>query len=74
VNCPICNGKTKIECIKREVKFRKENFIVYESYYKCLDCGEKFVDSKMGDRNILQVHNQYREKYKLMFPEEITGL
>ncbi len=75
MNCPICNGKTKIEYRKKsEVKFRKENFIVYESYYKCLKCGEKFVDSKMGDRNILQVHNQYREKYKLMFPEEITEL
>jgi putative zinc finger/helix-turn-helix YgiT family protein len=39
-----------------------------------MECGEIFVDSKTGDKNIMQVHNQYREKYKLLFPVEIIEL
>jgi putative zinc finger/helix-turn-helix YgiT family protein len=75
MECPICNGLTQIKSGKeREVKFRKESFKVFETYYECENCGEKFVDTKMGDKNIEQVHNQYREKYNLLFPVEITEL
>jgi putative zinc finger/helix-turn-helix YgiT family protein len=75
MECPICNGKTKLETGKeREMGFRKENYKIYETYYECENCGEKLVDEKMGDKNIEQVHNQYREKHNLMFPVEITEL
>lgn len=75
MECPICNGLTQLKSDKeREVKFRKENFKVFESFYECTNCKEKFVDEKLGDKNIEQVYNQYREKHNLMFPIEITEL
>lgn len=75
MNCPICNGVAKFITKKeRQVKFRKDYFTVFESYYECSGCKEKFVDSDTGGKNIEQVHNQYREKYGLMFPVEIIEL
>lgn len=73
--CPLCNGPLSLITGKpKDITFRKENFKVFESYYKCDSCGEELIDDTLGDKNIHQVYNQYREKYKILFPSEITSL
>ena len=73
--CPICNGRVSLITGKpKDISFRKETFRIYESYFKCENCNGELVDDKQGDRNLKQVYNQYREKYKILFPSEITSL
>ena len=74
MECPICEGKTIIKNEINDVEFRKEIYKVHETYYLCEKCGEKIVDTKMGERSTIQLYNQYREKHNLLFPIEITEL
>jgi len=54
--------------------FRKENFPIVYHYYLCEDSGEHFTDEYLDTLNLKQVHNQYREKYGIPFPEEIRNI
>lgn len=74
MDCPICDGKIIIKNEINDIEFRKEIYKVHETYYLCEDCGEKIVDTKMGERSTIQLYNQYREKHNLLFPSEITEL
>lgn len=75
MTCPICNGiPALVKGQSKTLEFRKEFFTVNETYYLCENCGEKIVDTEMGDLITTQLYNQYREKYNLMFPIEITEL
>lgn len=56
------------------LQFRKETFQVFWHHYLCQDSGEKFTTDKLDDLNIAQIHNQYREKYRIPFPEEISQI
>lgn len=51
--------------------FRKEEFEVVTHYYECEDSGERFTDDQLDELSIVQVHNRYREKYGVPFPDEI---
>jgi len=57
-----------------ETEFRKEKFEVIYHYYWCVDSGEKFEDERIAQLNLNQVYNQYRKRFNLPFPEEITRL
>jgi putative zinc finger/helix-turn-helix YgiT family protein len=57
-----------------EAEFRKEKFAVVSHYYACEDSGEQFEDERLLELNLNQVYNQYRKKFNLPFPEEITQL
>ena len=74
MNCPICDGKTIIKNEINDVEFRKEFYKVRETYYLCEKCGEKIVDTNMGERSTIQLYNQYREKHNLLFPSEVTEI
>lgn len=54
--------------------FRKEEFEVVTHYYECEDSGERFSDDLLDELSIIQVHNQYREKYGIPFPDEIRRI
>lgn len=54
--------------------FRKDEFEVMYHYYLCEDTKEQFTDDELDNINIAQVHNQYREKYGIPFPEEIIKI
>lgn len=58
----------------RSLDFRKESFPVYYHYYLCKDRGEQFTTTELDELNLNQVYNQYREKHKLPFPEEIISI
>lgn len=54
--------------------YRKEKFNVSYHFYLCKDSGERFTDDELDGINMTQVYNQYREKYRIPFPEEIAGI
>lgn len=57
-----------------ELEFRKEKFeIVYHSYL-CPNTGERLTTEELDRINLSQVHNQYRVKYGIPFPEEIRKI
>ena len=74
MNCPICDGKAIIKNEINDVEFRKENYKVNDIYYLCEKCGEKIVDTNMGERSTIQLYNQYRERHNLLFPSEVTEI
>jgi len=71
---PITGKEMKL--VKEDVKlpFRKDEFAVVYHYYLCQDTKEKFTDDDLDNINLIQVHNQYREKYGIPFPEEIKNI
>jgi uncharacterized phage-associated protein/DNA-binding transcriptional regulator YiaG len=57
-----------------KLNFRKEEFEITYHYYLCEDNGEKFTTDELDRINVTQVHNKYREKYGVPFPDEIKEI
>jgi len=71
---PITGKEMKLIKEKATLPFRKDEFEVVYHYYLCEDTKEQFTDDELDNINIVQVHNQYREKYGIPFPEEIQKI
>lgn len=71
---PITGKEMKLVKEVTTLPFRKEEFEVVYHYYLCEDSKEQFTDDELDTINIAQVHNQYREKYGIPFPEEIKSI
>lgn len=56
------------------ITYRKEEFKIVHHYWLCTETGEQFTDEAMDELDLGQVHNQYREKYGIPFPEEIKAI
>lgn len=74
MNSPITGKKMTLKRDKRTLTFRKEEFIFFSHFFHCEDSGEQFTSTELDKLNLLQVHNQYRDKYNLPFPSEIKAL
>jgi len=59
---------------KSSLTFRKEEFSFFSHSYVCETSGEDFTSTELDELNLLQVHNQYRDKYNLPFPSEIKSI
>lgn len=70
---PFTGGKAVLCYENREAIFRKEHFCYVHRYYKCSDTGEIFTTTKIDCVNLMQIHNQYRIKYGIPFPDEIKA-
>lgn len=70
---PITGKEMKIVKELTTLPFRKDEFQVVYHYYLCEDTQEHFTDDRLDSINVIQVHNQYREKYGIPFPEEIKN-
>lgn len=57
-----------------DFKFRKEMYRIWYHYYECTQTSEAFTNAELDEINMNQVYNQYREKYGVPFPEEITSI
>lgn len=68
---PITGSEMKVKNEIRQLTFRKDVFDVNSLFYHCDESGEKFTSDELDRINLLQVHNQYRDKYNLPFTEEI---
>lgn len=71
INCPVCDGKASLHRVMKKRKYRGETFEVYEHYYKCDKCSHSFTNEQVDNYNIQIVHNKYREKYSIPFPEQL---
>ena len=58
----------------RTLSFRKDEFNVLFHSYKCEDTGERFEDDTFAQLNYNQLVNQYRVKYSIPFPEQISSI
>lgn len=57
-----------------KLNFRKEEFEITYHYYLCEDSGEQYTTDELDRINLTQVHNTYREKYGVPFPDEIKEI
>lgn len=71
---PITGKEMKLVKEPATLPFRKNEFEVVYHYYLCEDTKEQFTDDELDNINVAQVHNQYREKYGIPFPEEIKSI
>jgi len=74
MECPLCDGFADLTIKKDEFLLRKEKFMINQHFYKCQKCGEEFTTSEMDSLNLNQVYNLYREKHKILFPDQIAFL
>jgi DNA-binding transcriptional regulator YiaG len=58
----------------RTMSFRKDEFRVLFHSFKCEDTGEQFEDDLFSQLNYNQLVNQYRVKYSIPFPEQISSI
>jgi len=71
---PFTGGVTELVREQKELSFRKESFeIVYHSW-NCVDTGQLFTTDELDQLNITQVHNKYREKHNIPFPDQIRSI
>lgn len=71
---PITGKEMKLTKERKSMDFRKETFEVIFHYYKCEDSGEQFTTTSLDEVNINQVYNQYRNKFNILFPDEIIRI
>lgn len=74
IESPYANGKAELKYEISNETFRKEIFKVRKYFYKCKKTGKEFTTSEAGDLNIIQLFNMYRERKKVLFPEQITEM
>jgi putative zinc finger/helix-turn-helix YgiT family protein len=71
---PFSGKEMQMTRTRRSMDFRKETFeIVYHAYH-CEASGEQFTTTELDDLNLNQVYNQYRDKFKIPFPDEIKRI
>ncbi|MCU0355353.1 MAG: DUF4065 domain-containing protein, partial [Cytophagales bacterium] len=56
------------------VSFRKETFEVVYRYYRDEENDLELTTTKLDELNLGQAYDQYREKHRLPFPEEIIAI
>jgi putative zinc finger/helix-turn-helix YgiT family protein len=75
MNSPVTGKPMKL--VKQsgvKLRFRKEEFeIIYHNFH-CEDSGEEFTTDELDRINTTQIHNLYREKYGVPFPDEIKEI
>lgn len=71
---PITGKEMSLTRRKSSLTFRKEEFSFFSHSYVCDTSREEFTSTEFDELNLLQVHNQYRDKYNLPFPSEIRSI
>jgi len=71
---PITGKEMKVMVKKDTIDFRKEPFEILHHYYLDEDTGEIFTDETFDTLNLNQAYNQYRERYKIPFPDAIRDI
>ncbi len=71
---PISGNEMKIKYETRSLEFRKESFEVKYHFFYCEESGEQFTTTELDNLNLAQLHNQFRQKHNLPFPDDIKGV
>jgi putative zinc finger/helix-turn-helix YgiT family protein len=74
MECAFCDGKAKLQIEGAKIVYRKEEFKIHKNFLKCEKCKEQFTTTELDELNINQVYNQYREKYQIPFPKQLTQM
>ncbi len=74
IDCTYCDGIATIVKNPKTITYRKEPFKVIEHFYKCKKCSKEFTTTEVDELTMVQVHNQYREKYNIPFIDEISAI
>lgn len=62
IKCPFCDkGNAVLSVEKKKRTFRKEEFKLYEYYYKCNSCKEEFTTTEIDTINTKQLDCYFRE-------------
>lgn len=54
--------------------FRGEEYDYVYSCYECPETKERFTTAELDEVNTAQVYNQYREKYRIPYPDDIQRI
>lgn len=71
---PFTGGEVLQKSDIQTLTYRSQTFPVHAHYYTCVDTGETFTTEDLDALNLLQLHNQYRERNHILFPEQIKTL
>lgn len=71
---PFTGGETKLIREPKLLGFRKESFEIIHHSYLCVETGEYFTTEELDQVNITQVHNKFREKHNIPFPDQIISI
>lgn len=74
IESPFADGNATLVYETKEVEFRGSKYTVTSCYYKCDITGEEFTTTEQDELWITQIHNQYREKYGIPYPDEILSM
>ncbi len=74
LECPYCDGIASLHIEPSKLSFRKEEFEVNSSFYKCNKCNQEFTEEYTDTITLEQVYNQYREAHNILFPSEIQKI
>lgn len=71
---PFTGKEMTLKKESKSINFRKEAFNIIYHYYLCEDTSEQFTTTELDEINMNQLHNQYRDKSNIPFPEEIKEI
>lgn len=71
---PFTGGAVEMVREPKKLEFRKETYEIVFHSWRCKDTGELFTTDELDTLNINQVHNKYREKHKIPFPDQIQSI
>lgn len=71
---PITGKEMTLQTNESTVVFRKEAFKYFHLSYYCEDSGESLTTTELDEFNLNQVYNQYRDKYNILFGDEIVSI
>lgn len=72
--CPICDCRAVLEKELREISYRGEAYPVTAHFYTCDGCGESFTTTALDRLTLGQVHDRYRTKHRIPFPEDMVRI
>lgn len=73
IDSPYNDGKALLKCEEKKAEFRNEKFNYIHFYYLDEKSGLRFTTPEIGDLNLNQIYNQYRERKKIPSTEQIVN-
>ena len=74
--CEECGKEVKLIITKKKEVYKVcgESVEVDANILTCAECGEEFFDEELDNKTLIKAYNLYREKHKLLLPEEIKNI
>ena len=74
MNSPFTGGKVVKQQTTVTLTFRNEEYTVKRFCYRCIDTGKTFSNAEVDELAIQEVHEQYRKRHRIPFPEDLKRL